>query len=305
MVIASSPSKLSLPQQNPGVATVLQYLVLRFPEIPSAVWERRIASGKVHWHDGSLLTPCSAFAPQQRVYYYREVDSEPAVPFAEKIMFQDELLLVAYKPHFLPVTPGGKYVEECLQSRLRTKTGNTQLQALHRLDRATAGLVMFSVDAGTRHQYHQLFKNHRIRKTYQALASTNGNPPKMGQNWEIKSRIEKAGLRFLMHTVDGPANSHSRIRCLQSSADRALFELNPVSGKTHQLRLHMQSLGWPILNDPYYPQLRQEAEKPDYGKPLQLLAQRLEFVDPVTQRVRSFSSGTELCLAGQCQNVVD
>lgn len=296
MAIAISPSKLSLPQENPGVATVLQYLVLRFPEITSDVWERRMARGKVHWHDGSLITPRSAFAPQQRVYYYREVESEPVIPFTEEILFQDELILVAFKPHFLPVTPGGRYVEECLQSRLRDKTANAQLQALHRLDRATAGLVMFSVDPGSRQDYHQLFATHRIRKSYQAIAKTNEKPPQVGQEWEVRNRLEKVGERFLMHTVEGPANSHSHIRCLQRSEDRALFELSPVTGKTHQLRLHMQSLGWPILNDPYYPQLRQEAEKPDYSRPLQLLAQRLEFVDPVTGQARSFCSETELSI---------
>ena len=102
-----------------------------------------MADGKVHWHDGSLISAHSPFAAQQRVYYYREVDSEPVIPFAEKIIFQDELILVAYKPHFLPVTPGGGYVEECLQNRLRDKTGNHQLQAVHRIDKATAGLVLF------------------------------------------------------------------------------------------------------------------------------------------------------------------
>jgi tRNA pseudouridine32 synthase/23S rRNA pseudouridine746 synthase len=117
------------------------------------------------------------------------------------------------------------------------------------------------------------------------------------QQWEIKNRLEKTGTRFLMHIVEGQANSHSLIRCLQCSADKALFELNPITGKTHQLRLHMQSLGWPLLHDTYYPQLLEPPEPDDYSKPLQLLAQQLHFIDPVTQQARSFSSGTELSLA--------
>jgi tRNA pseudouridine32 synthase/23S rRNA pseudouridine746 synthase len=99
-----------------------------------------------------------------------------------------------------------------------------------------------------------------------------------------------------MHIVEGPANSHSLIRCLQCSADKALFELKPITGKTHQLRLHMQSLGWPILHDSYYPQLQASKQPDDFSKPLQLLAQQLQFIDPVTQQSRSFSSGTELSL---------
>ncbi|MFT5674099.1 MAG: tRNA pseudouridine32 synthase/23S rRNA pseudouridine746 synthase [Paraglaciecola sp.] len=295
MAIANSPSKLSLPQCNPGVTTVLEFLILKFPAIASEVWQQRMADGKVHWHDGSLISAHSLFAAQQRVYYYREVDSEPVIPFAEKIIFQDELILVAYKPHFLPVMPGGEYVEECLQNRLRNKSGNQELQAVHRIDKATAGLVMFSVYPNSRQHYHRLFETHQVNKTYQAIASTINNPVMNNQQWEIKNRLEKTELRFLMHIVEGLANSHSRIRCLQRSADKALFELNPITGKTHQLRLHMQSLGLPLLNDTYYPELR--PSKPgDYSKPLQLLAQKLQFIDPITQQARCFSSNTELSL---------
>jgi tRNA pseudouridine32 synthase/23S rRNA pseudouridine746 synthase len=296
MAIANFPSKLSLPQINPGITTVLEYLVLKFPAITSDVWQQRMVDGKVHWHDGSLISASCAFSPQQRVYYYREVESEPVIPFTEKIIFQDELILVAYKPHFLPVTPGGGYVEECLQGRLRNRTGNQQLQAVHRIDKATAGLVLFSVKPDSRHHYHNLFEAHKVSKTYQAVACTNTNFPLINQQWEIKNRLEKTGTRFLMHIVEGMANSHSRIRCLQCSADKALFELNPITGKTHQLRLHMQSLGWPILHDTYYPQLLQPVKPDDYSKPLHLLAQKLEFTDPMTLQKRSFSSNTELSL---------
>ncbi|MFT5542264.1 MAG: tRNA pseudouridine32 synthase/23S rRNA pseudouridine746 synthase [Glaciecola sp.] len=295
MVIANSASKLSLPQHNPGVSTVLEFLILKFPTITSEVWQQRMADGKVHWHDGSLIKPQTLFAAQQRVYYYREVESEPIIPFAEQIIFQDELILVAYKPHFLPVTPGGKYIEECLQNRLRNKTGNHQLQAVHRIDKGTAGLVLFSMNPNSRQQYHRLFETRQVSKTYQAIASTINKPAMSKQQWEVKNRLEKTEPRFLMHIVEGMANSHSHIRCLKSSADKALFELNPVTGKTHQLRVHMQSLGWPLLNDNYYPEL-QPSQPDDYSKPLQLLAQELQFIDPMTQQTRNFSSNTELVL---------
>lgn len=295
MVIAKSPSKLSLPQQNPGVATVLEFLILKFPGIPSNVWAQRMADGKVHWHDGSLIDSQTVFEAQQRVYYYREVEVEPIIPFAEKIIFQDELILIAYKPHFLPVTPGGGYVEECLQNRLRNTTGNSNLQAVHRIDKGTAGLVLFSVNSNSRQQYHGLFETQQVNKTYQAIASTINKVAIIDQQWEIKNRLEKTEPKFLMHIVEGKANSHSRIRCLQTSADKALFELSPVTGKTHQLRVHMQSLGWPLLNDTYYPEL-QPSKPDDYSKPLQLLAQRLQFIDPVTKQVRRFCSSTELKL---------
>ena len=295
MIISEHPSKLSLPLTNPGVDTVLEYLIIKFPYIEAQIWRQRIADGKVHCHDGSLITTQSLFQPQQRIYYYREVESEPSIPFKETILFQDQHILVAYKPHFLAVIPGGIYVNECLQNRLRRSTGIETLQALHRLDRVTAGLVMFSINPATRHRYHHLFETRTIHKTYQAIARISDGEDLIGQEWEIKNRIVKSEQRFRMRVSEGDANSHSVIRCLQQSNQKALFELNPISGKTHQLRLHMQALGWPILNDKYYPQL-QPLSADDYSAPLQLLAKELQFIDPVTELPRHFSYEGNLSL---------
>ena len=295
MSISKYPSKLSLPQTNPGVSSVLEYLIIKFRNIRPEVWQQRVADGKVHWHDGSLITADSPFQAQQRVYYYREVESEPVIPFEEKILFQDEHILVAYKPHFLAVIPTGIYIKECLQNRLREKTGQQNLQALHRLDRPTAGLVLFSVNPATRHLYHELFSARKIHKTYQAIARVDREEDVVGKEWLVQNRIVPSEPRFLMEMVEGEPNSHSVIRCLAQSGDKALFELNPITGKTHQLRLHMQSLGWPLLNDRFYPILLPKDEEV-YSLPLQLLAKELRFIDPVTQQSRVFSSNTELSL---------
>jgi len=295
MTIAEQPSKLSLPQTNPGVATVLEYLIIRFPYIDADLWRQRITDGKVHRHDGSLITTQSPFQAQQRIYYYKEVENEPIIPFKETILFQDQHILVAYKPHFLAVIPGGIYVNECLQNRLRRSTGIATLQALHRLDRVTAGLVLFSVNPDTRHHYHHLFETRQIHKTYQAIAKINNGESLIGQEWEIKNRITRSNPRFCMRVTEGEANSHSVIRCLQQTTEKALFELNPVTGKTHQLRVHMQALGWPILNDKYYPQL-QPLSADNYSAPLQLLAKELRFIDPVTEKPRHFRCDRSLSL---------
>ncbi len=295
MSISKHPSKVSLPQINPGVASVLEYLIIKFQNIKPEIWQQRVADGKVHWHDGSLITADSPFQAQQRVYYYREVESEPVIPFEEKILFQDEHILVAYKPHFLAVIPTGIYIKECLQNRLREKTGLQNLQALHRLDRPTAGLMLFSVNPATRHLYHELFSARKIHKTYQAIARVKNEEDLVGKEWLVQNRIIQSDPRFLMKMVEGEANSHSVIRCLKKSGDKALFELNPITGKTHQLRLHMQSLGWPLLNDRFYPTLLPKADEV-YSLPLQLLAKELRFIDPVTQQSRIFSSNTELSL---------
>ncbi|WP_054114207.1 pseudouridine synthase [Marinagarivorans algicola] len=289
MAISAQSSKLSLPQTNPGVATVLEYLILKFPYIDASIWQQRIAEGKVHYHDGTAITAQSPFKAQQRIYYYREVENEPIIPFKEAVIFQDQHLLIAYKPHFLAVTPGGAYINECLQNRLRCSTGIADLQALHRLDRVTAGLVMFSVNPATRHLYHHLFEARNIHKTYQAIANVRTTEGLTGQQWEIKNHIAQASPKFRMGITEGPANSHSIIRCLQqcTKTQKALFELSPITGKTHQLRLHMQTLGWPILNDKYYPKLQPQSAD-NYATPLQLLAKSLKFIDPVTEQPRHF-----------------
>ena len=298
MAIAKSPSKLTLPQINPGAETVLDYLIGKFPQIDAQVWRQRSYDGKLHWHDGTLITSESPYRPKQRVYYYREVDCEPVIPFDETILFEDADILVAYKPAFLPVTPGGNYVNECLQNRLRIKTGIQTLQAVHRIDRATAGLVMFSVNPETCHLYHQLFASRNVSKTYQAIGKIDANhsEPLINQQWEVINRLQTAEPRFRMRVYDGAPNSHSLIRCLDRLQGSALFELEPVTGKTHQLRVHMQTLGWPILHDRYYPTLQPEAAD-DFTQPLQLLAQQLRFIDPVTQQPRAFHCGYTLNLA--------
>lgn len=295
MAISEYASKLSLPQSNPGVVTVLDYLIIKFPYVDAQIWRQRMTAGKVHWHDGTLIHAHTPFETQQRVYYYREVDNEPQIPFQDTIVFQDEHLLVAYKPHFLAVTPGGQFVNECLQSRLRRRTGLDSLQALHRLDRVTAGLVIFSINPNTRHPYHELFKTRQVHKTYQAIANVSNSDNLVGQEWEVKNRIVPSEPRFRMQVVEGNANSHSVIRCVQQSAQQALFELTPVTGRTHQLRLHMQTLGWPILHDKYYPVL-EPLSTDNYATPLQLLAKEIQFIDPITQQARHFLCQDRLAL---------
>lgn len=169
------------------------------------------------------------------------------------------------------------------------------LQALHRLDRATAGIVLFSVDPSTRHLYHKLFSTRKIHKIYHAIARISNKENIVGQQWEVKNRIVKSEPRFLMKISEGEPNSHSLLCCIKQSKNKALFELRPITGKTHQLRLHMQALGWPILNDRFYPTLQPRAAD-NYSMPLQLLAKELRFIDPITKQSRVFNSDTELTI---------
>ncbi len=299
MSISKYPSKVNLPQENFGWATVFDFLTYKFSGIDKAIWQERIINGKVHWQDGTLIELSTPYKAQATVFYYREVPEETVIPFKHQILYQNEHILVAEKPHFLPVTPGGIYVNECLQHRLRKETGINELQALHRLDRETAGLVIFSKNPETRSHYHALFSDKTISKTYNAIARITDGIQIKGKEWDLENRMVKADPSFLMK-IDSKAekenfNAHSKIKCVKQTKNRALFELKPITGKTHQLRVHMQSIGYPILNDKFYPKLQPKTED-KFEQPLQLLAKELKFIDPITKVLRVFKSNLKLTL---------
>ncbi|MDP5136430.1 pseudouridine synthase [Rheinheimera baltica] len=291
MSIARQASEITLPAVNDGWQTVLQFLCSQFPFIAEQTWRERIVQHKVHWFEGEAITEQTPFMPSRRLCYYREVVSEPVIPFEHHILYQDEHILVADKPHFLPVTPGGEYVNECLLARLKRQTGIDDLVPVHRLDRETAGLVLFSVTPESRAQLYQLFSAGTVLKTYKAAARLTQdiqNSP-FPQHWHIENRIEKAQPRFINAIVPGAVNAVSDITLSAQYNGIGEFTLRPHSGKTHQLRLHMQSLGMPILHDKYYPRLLAKTAL-QFDNPLQLLAAELRFIHPLTQVEQQFYS---------------
>lgn len=292
MAIAIKPSVVSMPIKPVGCATVLEFLCLKFPRISAEQWRERMSQGKVHRDDGSLFTPQCLVVPQQRVLYYREVPVEPVIPFQEHILFEDELLLIACKPHFLPVIPGGAYVNECLINRLSQRTGLSQLALAHRIDRETAGLVLCCKQPENRAAYQRLFATGNIRKQYAAVAAV-GEQVQPGMQWQVRNRMSTGEPGFRMQIVDGQVNSHSSIECLAVEQGRGLFSLSPHTGKTHQLRVHMSSLGMALENDRLYPVL-QDKTPDNYDRPLQLLARQIEFTDPVSGEPRHFETSRAL-----------
>ena len=293
--IARQASEITLPAVNNGWHTVLQFLCSQFPFISEAVWRERIATGKVHWFNGEAITEHTPFLASKRLCYYREVAAEPVIPFAHHILYQDPHIIVVDKPHFLPVTPGGEYVNECLLARLQRETGIADLVPVHRLDRDTAGLVLFSLNPQSRAAYYQLFSQGQIEKHYQALAhlTAAASLAALPLQWHIENRIEKNTPSFINAIVPGKVNAVSDIHLVERQGTFGRFELYPRSGKTHQLRLHMLSLGMPILHDSYYPQLLPK-QAPQFDQPLQLLAKTLSFIDPVTQERLNFISRQQL-----------
>jgi tRNA pseudouridine32 synthase/23S rRNA pseudouridine746 synthase len=280
-----------MPKIERPFPAILDFLCSRFPAIPRDIWVRRFAQGKVLDEAGRPVTPESPYAPQKRLFYFREIAAEPQIPFAEKILFLDDEILVACKPHFLPVTPGGRYVDECLLNRLRRNTGIEDLAPLHRIDRETAGIVLFSVNKNTRGRYGKLFMEGHVEKTYRALSTC--RPDQQPGSWQVENRIERGEPWFRMSATPGPVNARSVITLTEVTGEVARFTLQPLTGKTHQLRIHMSGLGFGILNDRYYPELQEESAD-NFATPLQLVAQRIRFNDPVTGRNREFTSEREL-----------
>jgi tRNA pseudouridine32 synthase / 23S rRNA pseudouridine746 synthase len=294
-VKANQASEITLPPKDLGWGTVLNFLIEKFSRIDADTWRQRVAAGKVHWFGGELISATTAFLPSRRVCYYREVTTEPVIPFAHQILYQDEHILLACKPHFLPVTPGGEFVNECLLERVKRDSGLEDVVAVHRLDKETAGLVLFSINSQSRPLYYQLFADGTISKSYQAVAQLSAEVQQLDlpHQWQVKNRLEKSTPAFLMQQVQGEVNACSSLSLVDKHAELGLFELCPHTGKTHQLRLHMLSLGCPILFDKYYPDLLPKQQL-DFTQPLQLLAKHLSFVDPVTGLQHQFESPRQL-----------
>lgn len=288
----TTPSRLQLPPGDWG--SLLEGLCARFPRIDRLQWESRFARGRVQDAQGRALPPDMPYQVGLEIRYFREVADEPVIPFVESILHHDAHLLVADKPHFLPTAPAGAFVRETLLARLVERTGNADLVPLHRLDRLTAGLVLFSTRPETRDAYQRLFRERRIEKTYEALAPA---LPDLRFPLERHSRLQPGEPFFRMAEVAGEPNARTRIEVIDAHGPVWRYRLAPESGRKHQLRVHMAALGAPILGDGFYPQL-QERTQGGGEPPLQLLAQALAFDDPLTGQRRRFCSALTLDAAG-------
>lgn len=276
--------------------TVLDFLAERMHNISRQAWSQRMAQGRVLNEQGQAVPLDKPYRHGQRIYYYRSLAQEPALPVQARVVFEDAHLLVADKPHFMPVTPSGAYVQQSLLVQLKRLTGCEDLSPLHRIDRETAGLVLFSKRPQDRNAYQALFRDKSIHKVYHAVAPYR---PDLELPRLYTSRMTEDTTHFFkMREVPGEPNSETRIGLLQSAGSLALYQLEPVTGKRHQLRVHMNALSIPIEGDQFYPRvLRGPNEAEDFNKPLQLLAQGVTLTDPVTGAQRCFQSHLTLHIA--------
>ncbi len=284
-----APSRQTLPA---GVwATVMDFLTERHPSVGVETWASRMRKGEVVDEKGLRLTPESPYRAGACIYYYREPGAETRVPFEERILHRDEHLLVADKPHFLPVIPAGRFLRETLLVRLKVRTGAQHLVPVHRIDRETAGVVVFSVDPATRGAYASLFQRREVSKVYHALAAPDDS---LDLPVTRRSRIVAGEPFFRMQEIEGEPNSETRVRPLARAGEAALYEARPVTGRKHQVRLHLAALGIPVLNDRLYPEVLPPPAPEDFSAPLKLLARSVSFRDPLTGCERHFESERKL-----------
>jgi tRNA pseudouridine32 synthase / 23S rRNA pseudouridine746 synthase len=267
--------------------TVLDCLCANFPAIAAERWRDRFLRGRILDENKTPIDIASRYRAGLRIYYFREVSDEKPIPFFESIIYADAHLVVADKPHFLPVQPAGNYVEQTLLSRLIARFDNPHLVPLHRIDRHTAGLVLFSAQLASRAAYQALFRDQSIEKCYEAIA-----PALPDRQFPLthSSRIGRGEPFFRSQEIAGAANAHTRIDEVRECGDDYWrYTLFPITGKKHQLRVHMAALGAPICNDPFYPEVL-DARFDDYKHPLKLLARELRFIDPLDGSTRLFRS---------------
>ncbi|WP_213065988.1 pseudouridine synthase [Acinetobacter sp. WCHAc060042] len=292
MLNGVSASKVYLPKLQPMPKSIFAYLCAQFQHIGAAEWRQRFHDGLVYDAVGNVLSTDSAYLENQHVFYYRFLAREIEVPFQHEILFENDHFLVVNKPHFLTISPTGQYVQQTLLVRLKQQTGIEHLTPIHRLDRETAGLVLFSKRIETRGAYQQMFAERRVQKTYHAIAPFN---PELNFPRTVRLHMQKGEPFYTMRVLDKAPNSETDISLLEYDSTWAKYELKPHTGKQHQLRVHLNSLSCPIKNDPFYPKVVHKTDD-DFSQPLQLLAKKLSFKDPITQQLMLFNSHFELTL---------
>ena len=188
-----------------GPETVQDHVLHRFGHVDPDGIRERFARGEVVDRHGRPIPADTPLGVHEDLWYYRDVPDERPLPVRHTLLHRDERLVVIHKPHFLPTTPGGRYVQETALVRLRNELGIDDLVPLHRLDRATAGVVMFSCDPATRGAYHLLFERRAVTKRYEAVCALPEAPDGVGDDTPDAARAAGLLTRF-------PLVMRSRIR---------------------------------------------------------------------------------------------
>jgi tRNA pseudouridine32 synthase / 23S rRNA pseudouridine746 synthase len=280
--------RVRTPAEGPW-ATIRDHLVDRLPRVAPERIDTMLREQRIVDLAGPVA-PDAPFVPEHFLWFHRDLPDEVPVPFEIGIVHRDDDLLVVDKPHFLSTIPRGKHIVHTALVRLRRDLDLPTLSPAHRLDRRTAGLLMFVIRPERRGAYQTLFRDRLVHKTYEAIARYD---PTLDLPRTVHSRIVKERGVITAQEVPGPPNAETLVELTEHRGGLGRYRLTPTTGRTHQIRLHMSGLGIPILGDDFYPVLT-ETPLDDFTRPLQLLATTLEFRDPVTGEQRRFRSRATL-----------
>lgn len=279
-------ARYRLPADGPWT-TVREHLYEKLTRVENERIDEMFAERLYVTDDGDPLPIDAAFVPGQRIWFHRDLPEESPVPFGIDVLYRDERIVVVDKPHFLATIPRGQHIVHTALVRLRNDLDLPELSPAHRLDRVTAGVLMFTTEQRWRGTYQNVFRDRKARKTYRAVAPYS---PAIELPTVVRSHIVKTrGVLQAFELEDQEPNSESLVELLDHRDGLGLYRLSPHTGRTHQLRLHLARLGIPIVNDNFYPQLL-DVSRDDFTAPLQLLAAELAFTDPVDGTERRFTS---------------
>ena len=267
------------------------WLVARFPAGVDVV--QMLRDERFVYADGTPVRGEDPYRPHTFVWFHRDLREEVPVPGGLPVLFRDERIVVVDKPPFLASIPRGRHVTESVVVRLRNELGLPELGPVHRLDRITSGVLLLATERRWRSAYQLKFQDREVRKTYRALAPYR---PDLALPLTVRNHLtkERGSLQAAV-LPDLPPNAETRVELDARLGDLAVYRLTPLTGKTHQLRVHLDGLGIPIVDDPLYPEVRDVAVD-DFSRPLQLLASELAFTDPVDGSERHFTSERTLPL---------
>lgn len=319
-----TPNNTELTPNSTAPATIADYLIARFYPNDPQIIHARFDTGEVRLDDGTILTSDSPYMPGERIWYFRELADEPQLPSDMPVLYEDEHVLAIDKPHFLPTTPRGSYIAQTALTKLRVREQNPLLIPIHRLDRPTAGVLLFAKTVEARRPFQMMFQHRQVSKTYRAVAPVPADAAAAEQalsteGLQVRSHIQKIRDQLQVQqlseqecAVQGvEPNTLTTAKILRTftpsaqavagwraepNREWALYDLAPHTGKTHQLRAHLNMLSSPILGDVLYPKVLPDApDRPEY--PLQLLAYSLHFEHPITGEPVDLYSGRSLAAA--------
>lgn len=226
--------------------TTLSYLARHFSHSNAAEWQARIAAGEVLLND-TIANGRESLRAGTVLVWNRPGWVEEETPQEYGVIFRDEHLLVVDKPSGLPTIPGGGFYINTLLSRVHAEF--PEARPLHRLGRATSGVVLFALDSETAATLSQRWPD--VHKQYQALGSGVASQELYDIQAPIGPQVHpRLGQVHAASETGKPARSIARV--LQRRAKTTVFEVDLLTGRPHQIRIHLACIGHPLEGDPLY-----------------------------------------------------